>query len=128
MEQGSACLRLPAQRALVGVARLTVAGIAGRLGFDIDAAEDIKLAVAEAVNLLLRGQDGGPDDAVEIGCAWTADSLAVEVRRDGVPPPLDMEESHVAVMVLEAVMDEVETVELAGPAPRVRLRRQRPGR
>ncbi len=43
-------LRIPASAQWVRVARLTVAGVASRLHFDIEAIEDIKLATAEAIN------------------------------------------------------------------------------
>ncbi|MFD1427085.1 serine/threonine-protein kinase RsbW [Kroppenstedtia sanguinis] len=41
-------LTIPAEAQYVGVVRLTVSGIANRLGFHYDDIEDIKLAVAEA--------------------------------------------------------------------------------
>ncbi|PTX58881.1 serine/threonine-protein kinase RsbW [Melghirimyces profundicolus] len=41
-------LTIPAKAQYVGVVRLTVSGIASRLGFHYDDIEDIKLAVAEA--------------------------------------------------------------------------------
>lgn len=43
-------LKIPASSEWVRVARLTVAGAASRLAFGIDDIEDIKLAVAEAIN------------------------------------------------------------------------------
>jgi serine/threonine-protein kinase RsbW len=43
-------LRIPASSEWVRVARLAVAGVASRLQFGIDDIEDIKLAVAEAIN------------------------------------------------------------------------------
>lgn len=127
MSTGSAALRLPAQRAFVGVARLCLAGIAGRLGFDVDAAEDIKLAVAEAVNLLLAGGDGAPDDSIDIASRWADGRFEIEVTRSGAAPTGgDPSERAVAVMVMEAVVDEVECVDLDGDRPTVRLRCHRP--
>ncbi len=43
-------LTIPAGSEWVRVARLTVAGVASRLPFPVDAVEDIKLAVTEAIN------------------------------------------------------------------------------
>ena len=43
-------LKIPAASQWVRVARLTVAGVASRLHFGIEAIEDIKLATAEAIN------------------------------------------------------------------------------
>ena len=39
-------LRLPFKAEYVSVARLTASGIASRIGFDIEAIEDIKVAIA----------------------------------------------------------------------------------
>ncbi|HHV98330.1 MAG TPA: anti-sigma regulatory factor [Clostridiaceae bacterium] len=44
---------LPFKAEYVSVVRLTVSGIASRMGFDIDAIEDIKVAVSEVCNKLV---------------------------------------------------------------------------
>ena len=47
-------LILPFKAEYVSIARLTVSGIANRIGFDIEAIEDIKVAVAEVCNKLVN--------------------------------------------------------------------------
>jgi serine/threonine-protein kinase RsbW len=47
-------LLLPLKAEFVSVARLTASGIANRIGFDIETIEDIKVAVAEVCNKLVR--------------------------------------------------------------------------
>lgn len=46
-------ITLPFKAEYVSVARLTVSGIANRMGFDIETIEDIKVAVAEVCNKLV---------------------------------------------------------------------------
>jgi serine/threonine-protein kinase RsbW len=47
-------LSLPAKPEYVSVARLTASAVAARIGFDIDAIEDFKAAVSEAVIILMN--------------------------------------------------------------------------
>jgi serine/threonine-protein kinase RsbW len=47
-------ITLPFKSDYVSVARLTVSGIANRMGFDIETIEDIKVAVAEVCNKLVN--------------------------------------------------------------------------
>lgn len=43
-------MRIPANSEYVGVIRLTLSGIANRMGFSYDDIEDLKIAVSEVVN------------------------------------------------------------------------------
>ena len=47
-------LIVPSSPEMVGVVRLTVSGIASRMGFQIDEIEDIKVAVAEVCNMIIN--------------------------------------------------------------------------
>ncbi|HEX9997830.1 MAG TPA: ATP-binding protein [Abditibacterium sp.] len=58
--EGRIELKIPASAQWVRVARLTVAGVASRLHFGIDAIEDIKLAVAEAINNAIQHAPTAP--------------------------------------------------------------------
>lgn len=56
MESSTECIELvlPFKAEYVSVARLTVSGIANRIGFDIEAIEDIKVAVSEVCSKLVQ--------------------------------------------------------------------------
>ena len=70
-------LSIPAQSEWVRVARLTVAGVAARQGFSIQAVEDLKVAVSEAINNAI--QHGSPLDGTEpVVC------IALEPRPEGL--------------------------------------------
>jgi serine/threonine-protein kinase RsbW len=47
-------LTLPFKAEYVSIARLVVSGVASRMGFDIEAIEDIKVAVSEVCNKLVE--------------------------------------------------------------------------
>ena len=68
-------LTIPAQSDWVRVARLTVAAVAARLDFSFDAVEDIKVAVAEAINNAIQH---GPHDETPHIC------IAMEPTNEGL--------------------------------------------
>lgn len=128
MESGEVKLRLPAEPQLVSLARLTMAGLASRLGYDVEAAEDIRSAVAEAVTLLLLGLGPAAGGVVDLKAVWTDRELIVKVRRKGCEAGVaDRDEAAIAQMVMEALMDKVEVAGFDSPEPRIALRKLRPG-
>jgi serine/threonine-protein kinase RsbW len=126
---GEARLDLPAQPDFVGVARLALAGIASRLGFDYDAVEDVRLAVAEAMTLLLPAEGEATARSIELSATWTPEVLRIAVSGEAVPRrEVDHDETAIAVMVLEALMDEATVENLATGRPAVHLSKARAGR
>lgn len=72
-------LSIPAQSEWVRVARLTVAGVAARQGFSVEAVEDLKVAVSEAINNAIQhGAANGPDGQMPVVC------IALEPRPEGL--------------------------------------------
>lgn len=113
-------LTLPPNPELAGVARLTVAGVAARLGIDTEAIEDLKIAVAEALNLLLaEPATGGP---VTLDLSWTPDALLMILSREGARWPTD-EEAQIAELVMIEFADQSE---LEPDGPRIHLTKLRP--
>ncbi len=94
------------------MARVTAAGLAGRLGFVYDEVEDIRLAMDE----LCFGAVGsrGRDGTVEITFRSTVDKLVIEGRGRfddaGSPPGLN----DLSRLVLAAVADEHDLTALDG--------------
>ena len=68
-----AILTLPASGAYVAILRTTTAGIAARLGFGLDAIEDLRIGVDEACTLLLG------ESPREITCGFSSDGLGVTI-------------------------------------------------
>lgn len=116
-------LKIPASSEWVRVARLTVAGVASRQPFGVDAVEDIKLAVTEAINNAIQHAPlpGDETPLVTIALAPSADGLWIEVADQGrvsgglqltrrVDERLqgdELPEGGLGLMLIRSLMDEV---------------------
>jgi serine/threonine-protein kinase RsbW len=118
-------LTVAAEPELLRVARLAVAGLAGRLGFDLDEVEDLKIAVDEACFSLV-GQGGGAE-TLTLTYRPLDDGLVIDVVvTGGATGPA---ESELSAQILAAVVDE-HTLSSTGDEVGFRLvkRRARPAR
>lgn len=93
-------LKIPAAAQWVRVARLTVAGVASRLHFDVSAIEDIKLATAEAINNAILHVPVAPGGEACVTITLESDenglwiSVADEGRvRGGIPDSRALDQS-----------------------------------
>lgn len=89
-------LEVPADPRFARVARVAVSSLAVRLGFDVSLVEDLRIAVDEALVLLLRdlpSSDPTPESAPEatttvvMTLTARADDVEVELRLEPPPPP-----------------------------------------
>lgn len=123
-------LRIPASSEWVRVARLTVAGVASRLHFGIEEIEDIKLAVAEAINNAIQHanipEGSGLVPIVTISLKPSPQGILIEVTDEGrVEAELsvhdskpmhddeDLPESGLGFLLIRSLMDDVS--HLSGP-------------
>lgn len=115
-------LEIPAQPEYGRLARVTVAGLALRIGFSHTEVEDLRLAVDEALILLLDGS--ARDGEIELLYRLLDDALEVELTAQfgkGVAPPSEEAIDRFGRMVTDLV-----DVAVADPAKRtVRFRRAR---
>jgi serine/threonine-protein kinase RsbW len=119
-------LKIPASAQWVRVARLTVAGVASRLHFGIDAVEDIKLAVAEAINNAIQHAPvtHGNEAIVTITLESDENGLWISVADEGRvhggldvsldpedssphDPTDDLPEGGLGLLLIRSLMDEV---------------------
>ena len=117
-------LTMPAVPQLLRVARLTAAGLAGRLGFNFDEIEDVKIAVDELCFALVgtKGHDGD----LTVTYRLLPDALEIEgsgVFGAGASHPVP---SELSAQILAAVVDEHELTS-NGNEMRFRLRKKRVG-
>ena len=108
-------LRIPGRPDSVAVARLTVAAIANRLPFSVEAIEDLKLAVAEACTICIT--QAPSIEAIDITCDATGDQLTIAVR-DGRyrvrgeaqkhPPLVAVEGEGLGIFLIQALMDSLQ--------------------
>lgn len=114
------CLQVPADPRFARVARVAVSALAVRLGFDVGVVEDLRIAVDEALVLLLRDLPAEPDDESEVSVVMTLTArvpdLQVELRLDPPPPsrteergPTDDDDRDPLVRFAELVPPRVST-------------------
>ncbi|MEA3057030.1 MAG: serine/threonine-protein kinase RsbW [Actinomycetota bacterium] len=115
-------LTMPAMPQLLRIARLTAAGLAGRLGFNFDEIEDVKIAVDELCFALVgtKGHDGD----LTVTYRLLPDALEIEgtgALVDGATHPVPNE---LSAQILAAVVDEHD-LSTEGDSLRFRLRKNR---
>src|SRR5690625_1928174 len=119
-------MKVPAKAEYVGVIRLSVSGIANRMGFNYEDIEDLKVAVAEAVtNVVEHAYKGNETGEVTIGFGVYEDRLEImvadrggsfdlkEVKSDIGPYQPDesietLREGGFGLFLINALMDKVE--------------------
>ncbi|RSL29156.1 anti-sigma B factor RsbW [Salibacterium salarium] len=117
-------MKIPARAEYVGVARLTISGIASRSGYSYDDIEDLKIAVAEAcTNVVDHAYDEGGymglfcdlyKDKIEIVVSDRGQSFHLEDIKKGLGPidsakPIeDLREGGLGLFLIDSLMDKVE--------------------
>ena len=114
-------LAVPAKPEFLGLARVTAAGLASRLGFSYDQVEDVRLAIDE----ICFGMTGskGREGILELRFLLGPDILTV--RGEGhfsVPAPVHL--SELSEVILDALVDEHSMSDGAG-GPRFHLVKKR---
>ncbi|WP_227939737.1 anti-sigma B factor RsbW [Alkalihalobacillus deserti] len=123
-------MSVPAKPEYVGVVRLTVSGIANRIGFSYDDIEDMKIAVAEACTNVVNHayEEGGVmnvsyylyDNRLEIVVADQGQSFDIgSVRErlgpvDASRPVVDLKEGGLGLFLINTLMDKVEINDESG--------------
>jgi len=116
-------LSLPSKPEYVSVARLTASFVANKMGFDIEAIEDIKLAVGEACNNAVL--HSGSFNTYNLEFIKNDATLVIEVKDFGngfkvenyTEPKLDdPQENGLGLFIIKSLMDSVsiESVEGSG--------------
>lgn len=94
-------LRFPGAPEFLRLARLATADAGGRAGLDVDAIEDLRIAVSELCALI-----GGPDIDITLSFDCSPGSILVEGR--GGSATLDGENAEMAQALVRALVDEYE--------------------
>lgn len=117
-------IRVPAKAQYIGVARLTISGLASRLGFTYDEIEDLKIASSEAVTNAVQHAYEDEEGEVVVGCALFEDKIEIMIADNGqsfdyeetkkhVGPYSDQKETKflreggLGLYLMETLMDEV---------------------
>ncbi|WP_276310237.1 anti-sigma B factor RsbW [Bacillus salacetis] len=117
-------MKIPAKPEFVGVIRLTLSGIASRMGFTYDAIEDLKIAASEAITNAVQHAYKDDTGEITVGFALYEERLEVMVADNGESfdfkktreevGPYDAEnsveflrEGGLGLYLIESLMDEV---------------------
>jgi len=96
-------LAVPAAPTFARLARLTVAGLATRIGFSYDEVEDLRIAVGEACSLLVGTE--GMAGSIELVFKVRPASLDITVTGDHANDPRETADAGLSRQILEAVVD-----------------------
>lgn len=125
-------MTIPAKAEYVGVIRLSLSGIANRMGFNIEDIEDLKVAISEAItNAVNHAYDQDEPGEIQIGFGIYEDRLEVMVADRGnsfnveevqkrIGPyekskPIEgVQEGGFGLFLIDALMDKVEIHDHSG--------------
>jgi len=102
-------LVLPFKAEYVSIARLTSAGVANRVGFDIEVIEDIKVAISEVCNKLIST---GSQVASDYKIIFRIGERKLDIIFDCLDKSLkcifDEKNDELSLSIINALMDKVE--------------------
>jgi serine/threonine-protein kinase RsbW len=102
-------LILPFKAEYVSIARLTVSGVANRLGFDIETIEDIKVALAEVCNKLISiGSQTAENYRIAFRLSENSLTIVFYCEDKSLRCIFGGEDEELGVSIISALMDEVE--------------------
>ncbi|MFC3039290.1 anti-sigma B factor RsbW [Virgibacillus xinjiangensis] len=119
-------MKVPAKAEYVGVIRLSVSGIANRMGFSYEDIEDLKVAISEAITNAVdhayQEQEDGEvtvgfgvyDDRLEVMVADHGGSFDLNEIKEGIGPYKNTEsveslrEGGFGLFLIDALMDKVQ--------------------
>ncbi len=120
---------VPGKPQYVGTIRMAISSLANSLGFDVEAIEDIKVAVSEAcTNAVCHRSTGGA--VYEVYCELSKDRLVVSVvdTAGGYDPETYSEpclecpkEGGLGIYIIKALMDEVDIFTEVGIGTRIQM-------
>jgi len=119
-------LSLPSKPEYVSVARLTASFVANKMGFDIEAIEDIKLAVGEACNNAVL--HSGSFNTYNLEFIKNDATLVIEVKDFGngfkvenyTEPKLDdPQENGLGLFIIKSLMDSVSIESIEGSGTKI---------
>lgn len=101
-------LKVPAQKNMMLVIRLTAAGVIARTGLTVDRLDDVKMAVEEACTCLIEASE--PPKSLKITFTTCGDGLHIRICGDCDCGGAVMEDDELNVVrcILESLADGVE--------------------
>jgi len=114
---GSACVEMtfPCKPEFVGVARLTILGVASRMKISYDEVEDVRLAVGEACTTAVEWADKNnkSDSNITLRSEISPDKLTVDIidksgtRVDTASPNDEQDPENLGALLITLLVDEI---------------------
>ncbi|GHU67586.1 histidine kinase [Clostridia bacterium] len=123
-------MSVPGKPEFVGTVRMTAASVASHTGFDIEAIEDIKVAVSEACNntVVHACKSNVTEYSVEFESAETGLTITVsdegtgyDVQTYEAPVIGELNEGGLGIFIIRALMDEVDITSKPGTGTNIRM-------
>jgi len=123
-------MSLPGKPEYVGTARIAISHAVSRLGFDIEAIDDIKVAVSEACTNIICHAHENPDFTYDIELEVEEDKVTIIISDSGVgfgvdeyvePVPGESRGSGLGIFIIRALMDEVDIQSELGSGTDIRM-------
>ena len=122
-------LSVPGKPEYVGTVRMAISCLANNAGYDVEAIEDIKVAVSEACNNAIC--HGKNDNGIyEVSCELEKDRLVVSVvdqaggydQNEYLEPSLTIpKEGGLGLFIIKALMDEVDIFTEIGEGTKIKM-------
>lgn len=109
MKTNSIELVLPLKAEYVSIARLTASGVASRIGFDIEAVEDIKVAISEVCSKLVSaGDPSGQNCRIVFELSPASLQITFFSEDQSLRGIFDDSGDELGISILTALMDEID--------------------
>ncbi|OKO96753.1 anti-sigma B factor RsbW [Geobacillus proteiniphilus] len=134
-------LSMPADAQFIDVARLTLYGLAAKMGFSYEEIEDMKVAVSEACNNAVLHAYNGRGGVIHLRFEMRADALSIIIKDEGkgfdykraakqaaplsAKPLEDVKAGGLGLFLMEALMDDVTVTTKGGTEVRLTKFRHR---
>ena len=123
-------MNVPGKPEYVGTVRIAAAHVASRAGFDIEAIDDIKVAVSEACTNIVCHSHESPDFTYDVELELEDARISIMVKDEGVgfgiddyvePVPGEEREGGLGIFIIRALMDDVEISSELGVGTKIRM-------
>ncbi|MGL5756366.1 MAG: anti-sigma B factor RsbW [Paraclostridium sp.] len=127
MELETIKMEVTANPEYVSIIRLTVSGIANKIGFSLDDIEDIKVAVSEACTNAIKHS---LDDKFVVRFSILENGLTIDVQDKGTgydvdslqePDLTNPKEGGLGLFIIKTLMDEVSTISNTDEGTKIKM-------
>lgn len=120
---------VPGKPEYVSTIRMAISSVASNLGFDVEAIDDIKVAVSEACTNVVKHGDN-EFLSYEVSCQISEDCIVISVAdhiggydvKEYQPPDLErLQENGLGLFIIQALMDEVDIYSKIGEGTEIKM-------